>query len=868
MLSKFNRRTFLALFFLCTSLTIAISPLMGQSEIIITITAPGWVSHIFSDELFAPFEVQHPGVKVVAVPVGDAYYYPAAAEDIQQHLDGAQTYVSLADVVYVDKNIASVESTRAGYFLNLDPYVSSDPTANTDDFFPAIWQSGQWDGGTWYIPASAYVDMLAYNIAAFDEARLVYPSENWTFDDFANAVRELTIYDADGNVTVPGFQLYNPALFYYGVTRQPFYDTSANPSIPQFDRPDVVAFYEQWKSLMEETTPTGDFDYTQIPFTFDAPWRFSNRGSDMATTWGVSPLPGGVTSLSIEGFAVSGGTLNPEMAYALANFMSSDPLVMEAFSGDTPARRSLLAADSTKDAAAIEQALDIAVPLSELRFEDYLEAVLYQETEDGESFDMQAAIQEAERNAVTALEAADARRDSAIIAIATPVPTPSMSEGQIVLHFGLGMDMTANQSEWTQIVSDFLAANPAVGNVEFDDDFFDPADQAKLDCLYLPYNQVPFMPLENYLSLDPLIDADPTFDRADFIGTSLDQLQRDNRIWAYPIMLQPAVLWYDSALFDQAGLPSPEQGWTVDEFENALRTLKGSLENDTDPVFESGTYGNNYLLMLMAAYGGIPYDYRTTPPTVNFTDPTSVEAIRQVLDLAKEGYLGYPGFTGNNVITLGEPSTTPITDDVFSDFSGMLYNRINGQTEDSFRLANYPQGSQYTPVAFGIGAGYIQANAQNPEACYNFILNLAERPDLFGGMPARASQVNDPTLNLAQGEDITTLYQTFMDIFQQPNTVSFPSPFGGSDGNLGEYLEPLWLNRVFDSYVLEEGDLETELAEAQTFIEGYRACASEIAPVTPDQLITNEDANAYYRQFADCAISIDPSMQEELSYLY
>jgi ABC-type glycerol-3-phosphate transport system substrate-binding protein len=379
------------------------------------------------------------------------------------------------------------------------------------------------------------------------------------------------------------------------------------------------------------------------------------------------------------------------------------------------------------------------------------------------------------------------------------------------------------------------------------------------------------MALENYLSLDPLIDTDPNFDPQDFIGTSLDQLQRDNRIWGYPIMLQPSILWYDAEQFDQAGLPSPEQGWTVDEFENALRTLKGSLANETDPVFESGTFGNTYLLMLMAAYGGIPYDYRTNPPTVNFTDPTSVAAIRQVLDLAKEGYISYPGFTTNGVITLGEISTVPITDDVFSAFSGMLYYRMNPDpTVDmaAFRLANYPQGSQYAPVAFGIGAGYIQSNAQNPEACYNLILELAKHPELFGGMPARVSQVNDPALSTALGDDVAALYQSFLATFQQPDTITFPSQFGGSGGDLGEYLEPLWLNRVFDGYVLEDGDLETELAEAQTFIEGYRACASSIEVMSPEVLAATEDTNAYYRQFADCAIQVDPSMQDELSYMY
>ncbi len=852
---------------MCILAGFGISPLMGQGETVLTITAPGWVSHIFSAELFAPFEAQHPGVKVVTVEVGDSYYYPSAAEDIQQHLDGAQAYVSKADVVYIDRQIASVEATRAGYFLNLAPFVASDPTFNTEDFFTRIWQSAQWDNGTWYIPASAYVEMLAYDIAAFDEAGLTYPNERWTFDDFARAVRALTVYNQDNKVLIPGFQLYNPALFYYGVSQQPFYDINAIPSMPQFDRPDVIAFYEQWQLLEADVTAAGDYDYTKIPFQFGAPWRLGNFGGD-ENRWGVSLLPGGVTSLSIEGFAVSGGTLNPELAYALANFMSTDPRVMEAFGGDTPARRSLLQAAPSKDIAAIEQALETAVPISELRFQNYLDAVLNQETEDGATFDMRAAIQAAQVKAMNALDTAASRQDSAPISVITPVPTPMMSAEQIVLKFGLGMDMTANQSDWTQIVNNFLAANPNVGNVEFDTDFFDPADQEKLDCFYLPFNQVPAMQLDKFLSFDPLMNADPTFDRADFIGAALDQVQRDNRIWAYPIMLQPSVLWYDAALFDRAGLPSPEQGWTVADFNNALQTLSGLLDDEAASAFTTGTFGNTYLLMLMAAYGGIPYDYRTNPPTVNLTDPATVAAVRQVLDLARAGQIGYQSLTGNSPITLGEAPTSPITDDVFSAYSWGLYNRTNGDAQHTFRLANYPQGSQFTPMAFGIGAGYIHSHAQNPEACYNFIVELARRPDLFDGMPARVSQANDPTVSMAQGEDVAALYQTFMATLQQPNTVIFPSQYGSYDSSLSAYLEPLWLNQAFDRYVLENGDLEAELAAAQTFIEGYRTCASAIAVANPDLFTTEEETTAYYRQFADCAIQVDPSMSEQLSYLY
>jgi hypothetical protein len=41
-----------------------------------------------------------------------------------------------------------------------------------------------------------------------------------------------------------------------------------------------------------------------------------------------------------------------------------------------------------------------------------------------------------------------------------------------------------------------------------------------------------------------------------------------------------------------------------------------------------------------------------------------------------------------------------------------------------------------------------------------------------------------------------------------------------------------------------------------------------IAVVDPNLMETEDEINAYYRQFADCAIQVDPSMKEDLSYLY
>ncbi len=94
------------------------------------------------------------------------------------------------------------------------------------------------------------------------------------------------------------------------------------------------------------------------------------------------------------------------------------------------------------------------------------------------------------------------------------------------------------------------------------------------DCFYYPQNQVPALDLTTILNLDPFLDTDPAFDPSDIVGGALSALQRDNRTWAYPLVIEPAVLWYNTPLFAESGFPSPEGGWTVDEFDAALRQLR------------------------------------------------------------------------------------------------------------------------------------------------------------------------------------------------------------------------------------------------------------------------------------------------------
>lgn len=322
------------------------------------------------------------------------------------------------------------------------------------------------------------------------------------------------------------------------------------------------------------------------------------------------------------------------------------------------------------------------------------------------------------------------------------------------------------------------------------------------------------------------------------------------------MVIQPEVLRYNSDLFKQAGVPIPENGWTIDAFTDALKRLKDTYP-DKAPFVPRGI-GSDYMLSLIAAFGGLPLDYRTTPVTINFTDSATVEAIRQVLDLAKDGYLEYSALarsTGGNVAVFAianSEDATAISTHSLSALNLFVVEEIAGN--NPYRLVTYPQGSQYTAVSYNIGTAYISAKAQNPEACYRWLSVLSRHPELFSAMPARRSLINDPAVTANQTPDTIALYNQIDSLLSQSNVIALPSGLGGSPE---DSLVQNWLNRAFDRYVNEDANLEDELAQAEMFARDFQQCAAAIPPLDP---ASEQDPRAYFQQYMDCVTQVDPSM--------
>ncbi len=857
---KLARKT--AWSFLIVALVIGLLPPLTtysqEPNTTVTLLVPAWMHDSLSSSFFAPFEAAHPGVRVELARDPGVNGFFSDAHGPAEYLTTVQQYVSAADVVFTttDQFNMTPAATQAGLLLDLAPLAAADPDLQPDDFYAPIWQSSQWDQGIWLLPFSASVNLLIYEIAAFDQAGLAYPHAGWTMTDIEYASRALSQNNGD----IPGFITLDwlDTLF-YSLTNSPFYAPDDLAFTPRFATPALEELVQAWANLENEQAAVryGSPDYMAVPLKVATP--FSLLGPDQAR-YAAALLPGGRAGLTVRGFAVSAGTQHPELAYELAKYLSFAQQLHMFYPFDTPARQSLsdnFAAFSPEMQPVLQQALANAIPATDLRYGAYIVDAV-SPVADGTA-DARTVLQNAETRAVEAQRYAMDQRASMIVTVAEPSPQVQLAPGEITLNFGINAPFSPlpNEDLWQRTIADFVAADPQVGHVELITQSGPPRSFEDVDCFFYPTNQLPSLNLATVLNLDPLLATDPAFDTSDILPGVMAQVSRNELTWAYPLVIQPAGLWYNADLFAQAGVMSPEAGWTVEQFEDALIQLGRIIPPDS-PAFVPPTFGNSYLLMLFATYGGLPLDYRTDPPTVNLTDPATVEAMQQVLDLARVGTIDFQrlnmlGGGGG----MGGALPAPLYADMLNMFSFRLQMSANPQD-----FVPYPRGSQYVPVAYQLGAAYISADAQNPQACYRWFNAIAQQPGLLPGMPVRSSQLDDPALIAAQGEDIVAYYRQIAAMLQIPDVVVFPELFASSTELTSAHIEQLWLNDVINHYVLQDGvDLAAELAQVASLITDYRGCIANVQPFDPASEPTRD---RYASEIINCAFSVDPEMQTHM----
>lgn len=864
-----TRRRCISLLLLLSMLLLPLSTMQfthvsaQNNGITLTVAVPPDMKDQIDQNLLQEFVAANPGITVTVV---DNRPVELASFGLTAHFNDMQKLASSADLIFF-RSYEGLElsplDTRAGYILDLAPLINSDPTLKVDDFLPQLWSAFQWDRGIWALPVSADLAMMSYDRTAFDKLGLPYPDNKWALQDFVNTVNKLAIKDTNGHVITPGFansgKIFRLPL-YRSLIGTNLVDDSVIPNQPKLDMPNVETVMDADKQLEQQGLIGGD--PAIVPMSVlsvnDRLFSAPNRGAAL--------LPGGKAEVITSAFAISGGTQHPEQAYALLKYFSTRG---ELNQDGLPTRKSVFAAGKYKVRypatmqPLVDQGLANSLNFADMRFAEYLDQVHF--TTSGAIRD---AIQATETQLVNDAKAASDKKATLVLTIVEPVAAV-VPPGKIALKFDMSTDFYVpnigrslpNKEAWDKVIKEFTDSDPQVGLIDLKvtSDTISEA-VTKSDCFYLPENAVPTAATNSLLSLDPLMNADASLDRADFINGILASVQRDNKTYAIPLDLKPMILRYDGARFKTANLPEPAGTWTVEAFNDALKALKPNAQTDS-PFADVGTNGA-YLLVLMAAYGGIPVDYRTNPLTINFTDPTAVTAIRQVLDLAKNNYLKYSplgSITGG--ISYSPNNMTAIYPSALDAFSPVK----KSPGLDANKPVLFPTGRQYNGVAYNLGTAYISTQAQNPEACYRFISTLSKHPELFLAMPVRHSSLASPTLAATTNPDVLALYRQIDTLLKDPHTVAFPA-FNKGTITISALMVQHWLFEAFDAYVLNSGDLDVALKNAETYANGFQACIANLPVLTTASASRNDTAEVT-KQYIDCAEKVDARLKPVLDPL-
>lgn len=138
------------------------------------------------DSVFEAFNKEHPDIKVdyIRIP-GDDY-----SQKINQMIAG-----NTAPDVMLAYETDLPKFAKAGAILDLDDKLSKSSEIDSDDFIPAVKELNETTDGTYGLPWCYASELLFYNKDMFDAAGVSYPTAEWTWDDYENAAKQLTVKD-------------------------------------------------------------------------------------------------------------------------------------------------------------------------------------------------------------------------------------------------------------------------------------------------------------------------------------------------------------------------------------------------------------------------------------------------------------------------------------------------------------------------------------------------------------------------------------------------------------------------------------------------------------------------------------------------
>ncbi len=314
---------------------LALSLMTGAANAATEIKYQFWGSPAEADvwnKVAKAFEAAHPDIKVVVeVSDWDAYW-----EKLRVLTAGGTP----PDVFAMDAPLYPDWQSR-GALLNLQPYIDKDPKT-LEGIYPLTLEAYKTKDGLFGLPRDFQTIVLFYNKDMFDAAKMAYPTDKWTYDDFRAAAKQLTIdKDGDGKADQWGFWAedldlephWGPVVWAFGGD---VVDVANGKTLIGSDAAKKAFNFIGAMRLEDKSMPTEEqlkqFGYDGFlagvaAMGVSGHWSVPDYSAS-AFKWDVAPLPlgpaGRATEVNSAGFVVSSATKNPDAAWEFVKFATSE----------------------------------------------------------------------------------------------------------------------------------------------------------------------------------------------------------------------------------------------------------------------------------------------------------------------------------------------------------------------------------------------------------------------------------------------------------------------------------------------------------------------------------------------------------------
>jgi len=134
-------------------------------------------------EIIARFEQANPDIRVEVESVAGNDYY---AQLMAQVAAG-----NAPDIMQIGDDAVPM-FVQKGALTELGPFVKGQYPLDPSIYLPGVFLPGEWRGGQYLLPKDYSPLAVYYNKRLFDQYRVAYPKDGWTWDEFLKTAQALT----------------------------------------------------------------------------------------------------------------------------------------------------------------------------------------------------------------------------------------------------------------------------------------------------------------------------------------------------------------------------------------------------------------------------------------------------------------------------------------------------------------------------------------------------------------------------------------------------------------------------------------------------------------------------------------------------